>query len=141
VTLEFDMNLRDGHAAVALRGEADVTNAAALVSAIAAVTALHQVVIVELSALEFIDCSALRALLRLQRCAGRSGGIVLIAAPSRNVLRLLSLTGMDGAFRVHPSADAALASIGTSLQAAASQRAEQAGCPVTGPPVMSGSPE
>jgi anti-anti-sigma factor len=70
----------DGHAVAAVRGELDFSSPDAA-SVIAALTARHQVVVVELSALEFIDCSALAALPGVQTPARQSGGDVLLAAP------------------------------------------------------------
>ncbi len=139
MTLELSVCPFDGYAVAAVRGELDVTNSAGAMSAVAALTAQHQVVIVELSAVEFMDCGALGALLRVQRLARQSGGDVLLAAPAAIVLRLLSLTGMDEVFDVHASADAAVASIAGSPVAGASRRAERAGCPVAGTPALSGS--
>lgn len=141
MTLELDVYLHDGYAVAAFRGEADVSNSKGALSAIAAVAALHQVAVVDLSALEFIDCGVLNALLRLQRRARQSGGNVLLVAPVASALRLLRLTGMDEALGIHPNAAAALASIGGSSQTAKSRRAERAGCPATGPPALSGSLE
>lgn len=93
MTLELSVCVRDGCAVAAVRGEPDVTSSAGVKSAIAALTARHPVVSVELSAVEFMDCGALGALLRVQRLARQGGGEVLLAAPVAIVLRLLGLTG------------------------------------------------
>ena len=137
--LELSVCPRDADAVVAVRGELDITSSVDAMSAIAALTALHQVVIVELSALEFMDCAALGALRRVQRLARQSGGDVLLAAPVAIVLRLLSLTGMNEVFGIHASADAAGASIAGSPVAGAPRRAERAACPVVGTSAFSGS--
>jgi anti-anti-sigma factor len=139
VTLELSVCVRDAYAVAAVRGELDITSSAGVMSAIAALTARHPVVIVELSAVEFMDCGALGALLRVQRLARQGGGDVLLAAPAAIVLRLLGLTGTDEVFGVHASADAAVAGIAGSPVAGASRRAERAGCPVAGTPAFSGS--
>jgi anti-sigma B factor antagonist len=139
MTLELSVCLREGHAMAAARGELGVTSLAGAMSAIAALTARHEVVIVELSAVEFMDCGALGALLRVQRLARQSGGDVLLATPVPMMLRVLSLTGVDAVFGVHASADAAVTSIAGSRVAGASRRAERAGCPVAGTPALSGS--
>lgn len=139
MTLELSVCLYDGYAVAAVRGELDVTSSADAMPAIAALVVRHQVVIVELSALEFMDCGALGVLLRVRRLARQSGGDVLLAAPAANVLRLLSLTGMNEVFGVHASADAAVSSIAGSPVAGASRRAEPAGCSALGTPALSGS--
>jgi anti-anti-sigma regulatory factor len=64
-----------------------------------------------MSALDFIDCSSLGALLRVQGLARRGGGDVVLAAPQPHVLRLLALTGNDEVFSVQASAAAAVAAI------------------------------
>ena len=66
-----------------------------------------------MSALDFIDCSSLSALLRAQRLVRSTGGDVVLAAPQRQALRLLSLTGKDDAFGLHASAEDAVVSIGS----------------------------
>jgi hypothetical protein len=63
-----------------------------------------------MSALDFMDCSAPGALLRVQGLARRGGGDVVLAAPQRLVLRLLALTGKDEVLWVHASVEAAVAS-------------------------------
>ncbi len=95
MTLELSVCVRDGYAVPTARRELDVTSSAGVKSAIAALTARHPVVIVELSAVEFMDCGVLGALLRVQRLARQGGGDVLLAAPVAMVLRLLGLTGME----------------------------------------------
>ena len=112
MTGDLDVCLRGGYVVAVMHGELDVTNSADAMSVLAALAARHQLVIVELSALEFIDCGALGALLRVQMLAQRSGGDVLLAAPAPCVRRLLSLTIMGELFSVHATVDAAVASIG-----------------------------
>lgn len=82
-------------------------------AAIIALTARGQSLIVDMSALDFIDCSSLSLLLRVQRLARQSGGDLVLAAPQRHALRLLDLTGKDHTLCVHPSVQAAVASIGS----------------------------
>jgi anti-anti-sigma factor len=81
MSLEISVGLSAGHAMAAVRGELDIVSSPDAISAIASVTMRRRVVIVELSELEFIDCSALGALLTLQRRARQSGRDVLLAAP------------------------------------------------------------
>jgi anti-anti-sigma factor len=139
MTLELSVCVHGAYAVAAVRGELDITSSVGVMSAIATLTSRHQVVIVELSAVEFMDCGALGALLRVQRLARRGGGDVLLAAPAAIVLRLLSLTGMDEVFGVHASAVAAVSGIAGSPVAGASRQAERAGCLVAGLPALSGS--
>jgi anti-anti-sigma factor len=64
-------------------------------------------VIVDLSALESIDCFALGALLRVQKATRAAGGGVLLAVLDELVLGVPDLTGLDGVFCVYASVAAA----------------------------------
>jgi anti-anti-sigma factor len=111
MTGDLNVCLRGEHVVAVIRGELDVTNSADAISMVAALAARHQRVIMDLSALEFMDCGALGALLTVQSLARRSGGDVLLAAPAAAVRRLLSVTTMGELFSVHATVDAAVASV------------------------------
>ena len=111
---ELKASVRDGFVVVVLRGDLDVTGAAGAQAAIAAIAALvvpGQILIIDISALDFMDCASLRALLEVQTLARRGGGDVVLAAPQPLVRRLLALTGNDEVFWVHSSVEAAVADI------------------------------
>jgi anti-sigma B factor antagonist len=101
----------DGHAVVTLYGELDVTGAADAEAAITALVAQGQYLIIDMSALDFLDCSAFGVLLRARALARRGGGDVALAAPQPLVRRLPALTGNDEVFRVQASVAAAVAGI------------------------------
>jgi len=101
---------------VALRGELDILNAASAAAAVLAASAGGGCVIVDLSAVEFIDCCALGALARVQTLARRAGGDVLLAAPREPVRRLLDLVGLSGVFSIHATAASAAAFRGAAPQ-------------------------
>lgn len=96
---------------MAVRGDLDVTGAADAREAIAALVVLGRCLLIAMSALDFIDCGSLGALLRVQRLAWSTGGEVVVAAPQRHVLRLLALIGRDHAFLIHASVQAAVAAL------------------------------
>lgn len=100
---------RDGHIVVALRGELDVTCAAYAETAITTLVVPRRGLIIDVSALDFIDCSSLGALLRVQGLARRGGGDLVLAAPRPQLRRLLALNGMNDAFCVQASVAAAVA--------------------------------
>jgi hypothetical protein len=77
----------------------------------AALVVPDRCLIIDMSALDFIDCGALDALLRVQWLAWTTGGDVVLAAPQRHVLQLLALTGRDHAFLIHTSVQAAVAGL------------------------------
>jgi hypothetical protein len=101
--LMLDMDLGSGecggYAVVALRGELDLMDAAAV------------------AGLEFIDASGIAALMRGRRHARNAGGDVLLAAPRRLVRRVLAIIWEGDGFAVHASVAGAAASPGPSWQA------------------------
>jgi anti-sigma B factor antagonist len=101
----------DGHVVLALCGELDVAGAADAEAAITALVARGQYLVIDMSALDFLDCSALGALLRAQALARRGGGDVVLVAPQPLIRRLLALTGNDEVFWVQASVAAAVAGI------------------------------
>jgi anti-sigma B factor antagonist len=111
--IELETSARGGHVVVALRGELDVSGAASVEAAITAAVVPGQSLIIDMSALDFMDCASLGALLRVQGLARSFGGDVVLAAPARRAQRLLALSGQDQAFWVHPSVEAAVASNGS----------------------------
>lgn len=107
--VELTASVLDGYVVVVLRGELDVTGAADAEAAITALLARGQSLVIDMSALDFIDCCSLGGLLRVQRLARRGGGDVELAAPQSQTLRLLALTGTDEVFSVQASVAAAVA--------------------------------
>ena len=109
--VELKASVRDGFVVVVLRGDLDVTGAADAQAAIAALVVPGQTLIIDISALDFMDCASLRALLEVQTLARRGGGDVVLAAPQPLVRRLLALTGNDEVFWVAAGVEAAVAGI------------------------------
>ena len=107
VSMDLSTVVKDGHAVVGLRGELDVNDAAGVTVALADVVAGHPDIIIDLTALDFIDCSGLWALTRAREQAGRAGGGLLLAAPQQLVLRVLALTGLADVVPVHASVEQA----------------------------------
>ena len=97
----------DGHVIVALRGELDVADATEVVAAFAMIVARQPEVIVDLAGLEFIDSSGVAALARARKLARHAGGDLLLAAPRRAVLRVLTLTRLIDVFPAHARGDEA----------------------------------
>ena len=109
--VELETSVRGGHVVVALRGDLDVTSEADAEAAITALAAPGRSLILDLSALDFIDCSALGVLLRVRGLTQRGGGDVVLAAPRPLVRRLLALTGNDEVFGVQASVEVAVAGL------------------------------
>ena len=109
--VELSTSACDGHVVVALRGDMDIIGAADAEAAITALVVPGRCLIIDMSALDFIDCGSLGALLRVKWLAWSTGGGMVLAAPQRHVLRLLALTGRDHAFLIHASGQAAVAGL------------------------------
>ena len=110
-----------------LTGELDVAAAVRVVAELSVVAARERDIIVDLTGLEFIDSSGLAALVRVRRQARHAGGDLLLAAPQRQVLRLLTLTRLIDVFSVHASVDEAASDAGQLRRAAVT---------VSGPPAI-----
>jgi anti-sigma B factor antagonist len=120
-TLMFSMDLGSGesrgHVVVALRGELDLMDAAAVAAALVTVAARKPRIIVDLAGLEFIDASGIAALSRGRTHARNAGGDLLLAAPQRPVRRVLAIIWDADGFGVHASVAEAAASAGAAWQA------------------------
>ena len=112
----------DSRVVVGLRGELDVAVAVRVVADLSAVAARERDIILDLTGLEFIDSSGLAALVRVREQARHAGGDILLAAPQRQVLRLLALTRLTDAFSIHASVSEAASDPRMRLQSARSWR-------------------
>src|SRR6476469_465701 len=109
--VELSTSACDGPVVLALHGDLDISGAANAVAAITALVVPGRCLIIDMSALDFIDRGSLDALLRVQWLAWSTGGDVVLAAPQRHVLQLLALAGRDHAFLIHGSVQAAVAGL------------------------------
>jgi len=98
----------DGSVIVSLAGELDLYNAHEVREALLAACAEEpQRVVVDLSAVKFIDSTALGVLIEARtKLANRRG--FLLAAPGLETKRALEISGLDRHFVVHDTLDAAL---------------------------------
>ena len=102
----------DSRAVVALRGELDLVDAAAVAAALAAVADREPQIIVDLAGLEFIDSSGVTALARGRRRAWRAGGDLVLAAPQQQALRVLAAIHLANAFSVYATVEEAVVEAG-----------------------------
>jgi anti-anti-sigma factor len=95
----------------AISGEVDLSNASALERAIAeAVPNSATGVVLDLSALSYIDSSGIRLVLSLAGSLKWRGQELVIAAPEGSACRrVLTLAGIGGSVALEASAEAALA--------------------------------
>ena len=95
--------------AVTLPSEIDFTNASEVHDALArALESGTAMVIADATETTFCDCAGVRALIRAHRQAAAAGaGLRVAAATSRNVRRILQLTGADQVLDIYPTLIAA----------------------------------
>lgn len=116
-SLDLGSSESRGYAVVTLRGELDLMDAAAAAAALGVVAAREPRIIVDLAGLEFMDASGVAALSRGRKHARNAGGDLLLAAPQRQVRRVLAIIWEVDGFAVHASVAEAAASAGASWQA------------------------
>jgi anti-sigma B factor antagonist len=95
-------------AVVALTGELDIASAGALEDRIRGlVDAGHSRLVVDLAGLIFCDSTGIGTLVRANNDCLALGGYLRLAAPNRNVARVLAVVGLLDAFPAYRSVDAA----------------------------------
>ncbi|MFD4413470.1 STAS domain-containing protein [Streptomyces sp. NPDC058476] len=90
-------------AALTMAGPLDLATAPVLQHTLDEALNHHPTVILDLTGVTFCDSSGLNTLIRLRRRAHNVGGELLLAAPPRQMMRLLTITGADGVFPIHGS--------------------------------------
>jgi anti-sigma B factor antagonist len=109
--LQLTTRCMNGHQVVAVAGEIDICTAPAVTAYLldAADTSSNDGsdLVVDLSAVTFMDASGLTALLRADHQAQRAGERLRLAAPTARITRLLAITHLDLYFNLYPTSEAA----------------------------------
>lgn len=97
---------------VAVSGEVDVYSAPALKDNIteilqSGVTTL----IVDLTAVAFLDSTGLGALVEARAATSDAGGSLPLVCSQERILKLFTITGLDGVFTIYPSIGDAVAGL------------------------------
>jgi anti-sigma B factor antagonist len=103
----------DDYVVVALHGEIDLANAAQVAAKLAAAADSQPKIVVDLTGLKFIDCRGVAALASARDQARKAGGDLLLAAPQRQVRRILAATRRFYGFDSYVSAAEAASFIET----------------------------
>ena len=97
----------DGYVIAAVRGELDIASAPALrEQLLSLLRPAASRLIIDLSAVGHADASGLAVLVSSRRRAGLLGGSLRLAAPSPEVARVLSVTGIDKHLDIFPTVQA-----------------------------------
>ena len=110
--MDIDLEVQ-GNAMIALvRGRVDTISAQAFEKGLAAVaTAKETVLVLDLSALEYISSAGLRVILSAAKALKARGGEVRLAATSGSVKKVLQISGFFSMFKNFDTRDAALANL------------------------------
>jgi anti-anti-sigma factor len=99
---------RGGYVIAALRGDLALASAPALREQLLGLLRAASHLIIDLSTVEHADASGLAVLVGSGRRARRLGGSLRLAAPSPEVARVLSATGMNQHLDIFPTVRAAI---------------------------------
>jgi anti-sigma B factor antagonist len=99
---------RGGYVIAALSGELGLASVPALREQLVSLLRAASHLIIDLSAVEHVDASGLAVLVGSRRRARLLGGSLRLAAPSPEVARVLSATGMNQHFEIFPTVRAAI---------------------------------
>jgi anti-anti-sigma factor len=106
--LEFAAGHVNGHHVVGVAGDIDISTAPALDAYLTdAIIPDGGDLVVDLSAVTFMDACGLSVLLRADSRAAKAGGRLRLAAPTPAVIRLLAITRLDRHFATYPTSPAA----------------------------------
>jgi anti-sigma B factor antagonist len=97
---------------VAVSGEVDVYSAPELKESLTKLfDSGAKSVVVDLSDVAFLDSTGLGALVEARAATNDAGGALAIVCNHERILKLFTITGLDGVFSIHSSVDDALAAL------------------------------
>jgi anti-sigma B factor antagonist len=102
----------DSSELLAVRGEIDIATSPRLIAALnELVTDSASAVVVDLTAVEFMDSTGLALLVRAQRRMRKRGRGFAVVCPDGPVRRIFEITDMVGTLRVSPTREGAFAAL------------------------------
>jgi len=105
-----EVGQRDGWAVVAISGQVDLATAPALKERLLQlVTDGEEHLVCDLTATEFLDSTALGALVSVLKRLKVKGGEMRLVCTSPSILKVFDITGLDRVFAIHASLDDATA--------------------------------
>jgi anti-sigma B factor antagonist len=109
--MDFEVSIdehSDAYSVIAVRGEIDLHTAPKFQYALERVAETNGAVVVDMSGVVFMDSTALSALVRSKESLQQQGVSLRLAAPSKAVERIFSVTGFQDYFEIFPSRQAAI---------------------------------
>jgi anti-sigma B factor antagonist len=97
---------------VAVSGEVDVYSAPALKDKISELIGTGQhTLIVDLGNVTFLDSTGLGVLVEARTATAEAGGVLPLVCSQERILKLFTITGLDGVFSIHPTVGDAVAQL------------------------------
>lgn len=93
---------------IAVSGEVDVYSAPALRDRLTELLETGPSVVVDLTDVSFLDSTGLGALVAARTVAAGQGGALALVCTQQRILKLFTITGLDGVFGIHDSVGDAL---------------------------------
>ena len=98
---------------VTVSGEVDVYSAPALKDKVLELVGSgHHTLIVDLGDVTFLDSTGLGVLVEARTATAEAGGLLPVVCTQQRILKLFTITGLDGVFSIHGSVDEAVAELG-----------------------------
>jgi anti-sigma B factor antagonist len=111
--MDFEVSIdehAEAYSIIAVRGEVDLHTAPKFQYAIERAAQTNGAVVVDMSGVAFMDSTALSALVHSKEDLRKQGISLRLAAPSKAVERIFSVTGFRDYFEIFPSREAAISS-------------------------------
>ena len=97
---------------VRVAGEVDVHSAPQLRDRLTAeLESVPDAVVVDLTQVAFLDSTGLGALVAVRTAAGERGIALPVVCTSERILKLFTITGLDGVFDIHADVESAAAAV------------------------------
>ncbi len=94
---------------VAVSGEVDVYSAPALKDSLTGLLRSgDSSVVVDLTQVAFLDSTGLGALVEARAATSEAGGVLPLVCNQERILKLFTITGLDGVFAIHSTVDQAV---------------------------------
>jgi anti-sigma B factor antagonist len=112
VDLSITRESEQGYPVVSVSGEVDVYSAPMLREELTQlIDGGANCVVVDLTDVGFLDSTGLGALVSARTAAGQAGGSLPVVCTHERILKLFTITGLDGVFQIYPSVADALAAL------------------------------
>lgn len=102
---------------MAVSGEVDVYSAPALRDGLTELLEAGSSVVVDLTEVGFLDSTGLGALVAARTAAAEKGACLPLVCTHQRILKLFTITGLDGVFSIHPNVAEALRGLDTAENA------------------------